>query len=875
MRGSVIFQPNRSLGYVSNHIPAYVRYVEKRNENVITTCIGKSFHVYAANGFLTYVAAGCTIYGWRSSNQLRKIYRGHEKRVHLLLPFGKHLLSIDEANLMKIWFVGTQEVYLEVPLNKEQFDVSALMHPASYKNKVLLGSTQGGLQLWNIKSAKLVHSFKNMDSPVSVLEQAPAIDVAAVGLKNGRIILINLKYEQNIIELSQDWGSVTGIAFRTDGHPIMITSSVNGQVTSWNLEEHVIMSTFQAHDDSVTTLKCFANEPLLLTTSPDNSMKLWIFDLPDGGARLLRIREGHGAPPTCIRYHGSSGKFILSAGEDSSLRIFSTVSETLNKSLGKASYNRKASKKLRKKVDPFQMPPICFFTSETTRDKEWDSIAAAHYGIIQVTTWSFDKCRMGELKLVPEMFRNKNRTDFGVSVTALCLSHCGNFVIIGYSSGHLERFNIQSGIHRASYGKPPAHESNVRGVTIDNLNQFIVSGGADGFMKWWHFKHNVNQAVFCLQLSEPILLFNTHREGAMISVALEDFSISIVDFDSRVIVRTFQSHKGPITDMCFSPDNRWLVSASKDCTIKVWDIPSSYLIDHFRMPQICTSLSFSPSGDFLAMAFVDCKGIYLWANKTLFSHVSLRSINTTTEAPLMDLCAVVSQEKDTVSELGELIETIDLNYESPPQLSKDLITMSDSVASRWQNLLNLDVIKKRNRPRVAPQKPKAAPFFLPTVSGLEFSFDVNKDQQTTGDDGSQLSKVTRIEQLSSLGKLLKTCDKHNFLEPVEFLSNLGPSMVDYEISNICPMDDSSESISTLVSFMNLIIFVLESNEKFELGQSWLSLFLKHHGRIVVKQPALKTTLVQLEQVQAKGWKVLEEKLLYGIGVVSSLRNFNV
>ena len=83
----------------------------------------------------------------------------------------------------------------------------------------------------------------------------------------------------------------------------------------------------------------------MLTTSPDNSMKLWIFDMPDGGARLLRIREGHNAPPLSIRYHGSTGESILSSGEDSSMRVFSTISETLNKSMGCASYNRKASKR--------------------------------------------------------------------------------------------------------------------------------------------------------------------------------------------------------------------------------------------------------------------------------------------------------------------------------------------------------------------------------------------------------------------------------------------------------------------------------------------------------------------------------------------------
>ena len=32
-------------------------------------------------------------------------YHGHEGEVHTLLPFGEHLVSIDDKNSMKIWHV--------------------------------------------------------------------------------------------------------------------------------------------------------------------------------------------------------------------------------------------------------------------------------------------------------------------------------------------------------------------------------------------------------------------------------------------------------------------------------------------------------------------------------------------------------------------------------------------------------------------------------------------------------------------------------------------------------------------------------------------------------------------------------------------------
>ena len=46
----------------------------------------------------------------------------------------------------------------------------------------------------------------------------------------------------------------------------------------------------------------------------------------------------------------------------------------------------------------------------------------------------------------------------------------------------------------------------------------------------------------------------------------------------------------------------------------------------------------------------------------------------------------------------------------------DMITLSSFPKSRWQTLLNLESIKKRNKPIQPPQAPKLAPFFLPTIS---------------------------------------------------------------------------------------------------------------------------------------------------------------
>lgn len=149
------------------------------------------------------------------------------------------------------------------------------------------------MALWNINKLKLVYTFKGWNTPIVCLEQAPALNVVAVGLTTGKIVLHNLKYDEELMSFIQDWGAVTSISFRTDGFPVMCSGSATGNIAFWDLERRQLVSQLlNAHDAAVSGMVCLPNEPLMLTSSSDNTLKLWIFDMSDGGARLLRIREG-------------------------------------------------------------------------------------------------------------------------------------------------------------------------------------------------------------------------------------------------------------------------------------------------------------------------------------------------------------------------------------------------------------------------------------------------------------------------------------------------------------------------------------------------------------------------------------------------------
>ena len=107
------------------------------------------------------------------------------------------------------------ELYGEIHFNLSSFQITSAVHPSTYLNKILLGSQSGELQLWNIRTNKLIYTFSGWGSRVMCLAQSPAVDVVGIGLENGTLLMHNLKFDETIMKFQQEWGPVTAVSFRT------------------------------------------------------------------------------------------------------------------------------------------------------------------------------------------------------------------------------------------------------------------------------------------------------------------------------------------------------------------------------------------------------------------------------------------------------------------------------------------------------------------------------------------------------------------------------------------------------------------------------------------------------------------------------------
>ncbi|PIK61910.1 putative WD repeat-containing protein 36 [Apostichopus japonicus] len=800
-----------------------------------------------------YTAYGNIIKAYARGQQAVHIYKGHEKNIHLLLSFGEHLISVDEASNLKIWDKETEETYLDVEFDNSAFQISCVLHPTTYLNKILLGSRQGSLQLWNIKRNALIHTFEGWGSPIRVLEQAPAVDVIAVGLENGKIFVHNIKYDETLVSFQLDWGPVTSIAFRTDGEPMMATGSTVGHIAIWNLEERKLQAQMRdAHAGSVTGMAFFRGEPILITNSPDNQLKVWVFDQSDGSGRLLRRRCGHSAPPSRILFYGNDGRNIISAGQDSSLKSFSTFHESLNRDFGQAYANKKSGKRLKNKLERHKLGTITALACESSKKSDWDSIVACHQGSSLVTTWDYTRCTMGKYKICPPELED----DLAAQATAVDVTSCGNFVVIGWNTGHVKLYNIQSGIYRGNYGKDKgtAHSGPVRGVAVDGLNQVAMTTSSDQKVKFWHFREK--KLLQEVDVQCPVSQMKLHRESSMVALAMDNFSIYIIDIELRRIVRKYQGHQNVVSDMAFSSDARWLVSASMDCSVRTWDLPTSKMVDCFLVDAAVTSLCISPTNAYLATTHVDDLGIYLWSNRTLYSHVSLRPLPSDYEPTVILMPGACLDTKDEGPSPNLENDLATLEFQSPEQISAELITLSLLPNSRWQSLTNLDLIKTRNKPKEPLKVPKSAPFFLPVVSGLEPSLDVQKETKS--------SKVRKVAVAGSLNLASELCqlllesaqkEDRTYEAVLEYMTKLNPSATDTEIRSLDPIGGGSHIAMAI--FMKALIDWLQSNQSFEIVQAYISLFLKIHGDEISRTSELVELLESLLGEQEKSWQRLQ------------------
>lgn len=86
------------------------------------------------------------------------------------------------------------------------------------------------------------------------------------------------------------------------------------------------------------------------------------------------------------------------------------------------------------------------------REKDWCNVITAHHGDTAAYTWRLQNFTLGQNVLRPPVSKKRKADSYPEApVTAVAMSQCGNYGLVGRANGSLDRYNMQSGLHRGSY----------------------------------------------------------------------------------------------------------------------------------------------------------------------------------------------------------------------------------------------------------------------------------------------------------------------------------------------------------------------------------------------------------------------------------------
>ncbi|KAF7138686.1 hypothetical protein RHSIM_Rhsim07G0058700 [Rhododendron simsii] len=935
-----IFEPFRAIGYITSSVPFSVQRLG--TETFVTVSVGKAWQIYncaklnlvlvgplmpkkiralASYRDYTFAAYGNDIAVFKRAHQVATWSR-HTTKVNLLLLFGEHILSVDVDGNIFIWaFKGIDQNHAPIGhvLAEDKFSPTCIMHPDTYLNKmllyssslvrpshaesckqVILGSQEGSFQLWNISTKKKLYEFKGWQSSICCCVSSPALDVIAVGCADGKIHVHNIRFDEEVVEFTHSTrGAVTALSFSTDGQPLLASGGSSGVISIWNLEKRRLQSVIkEAHDSPIISLHFFANEPVLMSSSADNSVKarifvifrfsieMWIFDTSDGDPRLLRFRSGHSAPPICIRFY-ANGRHILSAGQDRAFRLFSVIQDQQSRELSQRHVSKRA-KKLRVKEEDIKLKPVIAFDVAEIRERDWCNVVTCHMDTAQVYVWRLQNFVLGEhiLKPCPE-----NPT----SVKACTISACGNFAVLGTAGGWIERFNLQSGISRGSYvdvseKNSYAHSGEVVGVACDSTNTLMISAGYHGDIKVWDFKGREQKSRWEIGCSLVKIVY--HRVNGLLATVADDLVIRLFDVVALRLVRKFEGHTDRITDLCFSEDGKWLLSSSMDGSLRIWDVILARQIDAIHVDVSITALSLSSNMDVLATTHVDQNGVYLWVNQAMFTGApNVESYGSRKEVVNVKLPSVSSTEgsRDNDDSEKPVIIHSEVAYSSHTPLSvrqiPDLVTLSLLPKSQWQSLINLDIIKARNKPIEPPKKPEKAPFFLPSIPSLsgEIMFapieSANEEKDSNGDKREKREEQAHLASSRFVQFLHTSADLENFSAFTDYIKSLSSSTLDMELRMLQIIDDDEEQepekrpeFHSIELLLDYFIYEISCRNNFEFLQAVIRLFLKIHGETIRQQPKLQEKARKLLEIQGAVWQRVDRLFQSARCMVTFLSN---
>lgn len=596
-------------------------------------------------------------------------------------PSGDILASASTDNTVKLW---TAEGEAIATLTGHHSSVTSLdFSPCG--QMLVSASDDHTVKLWS-RDGKLLQTLIGHTDKVKAVRFSPDSKIIASAGSDHTIILWNLQGEI-IRTIRFRHTALTWINFSPDGE-ILAAAANQGDVQFFNQQGRRLMSIThtEKRDSVIYSVNFSPNGQFIATSGTDGTVKLWTRQ-----GELLRTLQVDEDIVFCVSFSGD-GRSLATAGYDKTVKVWSWEGELLKTFRGHGD-----------KVTRVRFSPDGRTLASSSYDKT-------------VKLWNLHSNPRATLKA---------HNDRVLDVT---FSPDGQILASASQDTTVKLWNSSGKLLQTLAG----HSDRVSSVSFSPNGEWLATASYDHTVKIWkrlnsqsdsyeNWPKKLRVSKFngigvipkSLFVPSPVATLVGHTDSVMtvtyspdgqyILTGSKDGTIKIWTADGQFL-RTITGHQQWVNQVSFSPDSRTVVSASDDGTLILWKWdPASTMLSPLKTIQAHDSyvlgVNFSPNGKVIASAGYD-NTIKLWTQDGVLLNILLKgtsdSVTRVVFSPDGSLLASASYDSHVriwSAKDGTLLKTLMGHSDSVMSLgfSPDGRTLASASRDQTVILWNLDL----------------------------------------------------------------------------------------------------------------------------------------------------------------------------------------
>jgi WD40 repeat protein len=462
---------------------------------------------------------------------------------------------------------------------------------------------KGKVMKWDVATGLLIleMSTGQPGTSIAVFSQNRNMVAIAGGFAGTIITFVDIVGERYVKRKSAHSRNVVALAISPDGACLASASLDDKEVYLWDTTTAKVRRTLQGHCDGVSTVAFSPNGRVLASADMNNNIYLWHAGT---GAALATI--GYSTIIECLAFSPDSS-LLASTGRDGSLCLWEAATGAF---LWKIDGDFRA---------PLFSPNGDFLTSITGTKGHTSTFTDG------IRLWETESGRLAKVV-----------TDFGYIVNKALFSPDGT-ILASASRTEIQLWDLTNDAKTTSCS---GHARSVNSVALTSSAERAVSFAEhDSVMLWDVMNADLLSTISVADHSHSIMVLSP--DGTLIAISRSGTNVEILDSRTGKLLRTLTGHIDVIHTMVFTPDSRFLASASlkvvhspehhrvwttkggyeqdnpdsPDASIRLWNAKTGELLHEFHGPPVYMNcLSFSIDGTFLAAG--QDGNVHIWNART-------------------------------------------------------------------------------------------------------------------------------------------------------------------------------------------------------------------------------------------------------------------